>query len=83
MQAAIDTIVYALESPADSGTGGVMPPESRESQVPHLVQLRGRLRDEGRELARDPMRRAFTEQLLGLTGGRGPRPGAEPGASGP
>lgn len=90
MEAAIDTIVYALEAPADSGTGRVMPPESPESQMPRIVQLRGALREESRALfrrflgsARDPLQRAFAEQLLELTGGEVPRPGAEPGATGP
>lgn len=92
MEAAIDTIVYALEAPADSGTGRVMPPESPESQMPRIVPLRGPLRDESRALfqrflqgAREPLQRAFAEQLLGLTrtGGEGARPDAEPGASEP
>lgn len=89
MEAAIDTIVYALEAPADSGTGRVMPPESPESQMPRIIQLHGALRDESRELfrrflgsARDPLQRAFAEQLLGLTGTKTRGEGAEPGAEG-
>ena len=37
MEAAVDTIVYALRAPADSGTGRVMPPQSPESQMPRIV----------------------------------------------
>jgi tRNA(Arg) A34 adenosine deaminase TadA len=37
MQAAVDTIVYALQAPADSGTGRVRPPESPETQMPRIV----------------------------------------------
>ena len=37
MEAAVDTIVYALKAPADSGTGRVDPPESPESQMPRIV----------------------------------------------
>ena len=37
MEAAVDTIVYGLRAPADSGTGRVRPPESPESQMPRIV----------------------------------------------
>jgi tRNA(Arg) A34 adenosine deaminase TadA len=37
MQAAVDTIVFALQAPADSGTGRVRPPESPEGQMPRIV----------------------------------------------
>ena len=37
MIAAVDTIVYALPAPADSGSGRVTPPESPESQMPRIV----------------------------------------------
>jgi tRNA(Arg) A34 adenosine deaminase TadA len=37
MQAAVDTIVYALQAPADSGTARVRPPESPEGQMPRIV----------------------------------------------
>src|SRR5688500_2284101 len=37
MEAAVDTIVYGLRAPADSGTGRVMPPQSPESQMPRIV----------------------------------------------
>lgn len=37
MEAAIDTIVYGVQAPADSGTGRVMPPETADSQMPRIV----------------------------------------------
>ncbi|MFO0574879.1 MAG: HAD-IA family hydrolase [Polyangia bacterium] len=77
MEAAIDTILYALEGPADSGTGRVLCPESPASQMPRIVG--GVLRGESRALlerfvkvAKDPMQKAFTEQLLELAPTRGP-----------
>ncbi len=37
MEAGVDTVVYALRAPADSGTGRVSPPVSPESQMPRIV----------------------------------------------
>jgi HAD superfamily hydrolase (TIGR01509 family) len=37
MVSAVDTIVYALKAPADSGTRRVKPPQSPESQMPRIV----------------------------------------------
>ena len=37
MEAAVDTIVFGLRAPADSGTGRVEPPRSPESQMPRIV----------------------------------------------
>ena len=37
MVSAVDTVVYALRAPADSGTGRVSPPSSPESQMPRIV----------------------------------------------
>lgn len=37
MEAAVETIVYGLRAPADSGTGRVTPPQSPESQMPRIV----------------------------------------------
>ncbi len=37
MEAAVDTIVFALRAPADSGTLRVNPPTSPESQTPRIV----------------------------------------------
>jgi HAD superfamily hydrolase (TIGR01509 family) len=72
MEAAVDTIAYGLQAPADSGTGRVAPPQSPESQMPRIV---GRiLAERSRELfeeflkvAQNPQQRAFTKQLLALT----------------
>jgi len=72
MVAAVDTIVYALQAPADSGTGRVRPPESPESQMPRVVG--GVLARESRALferwhaehAGEPQA-AYVEQLLALT----------------
>jgi HAD superfamily hydrolase (TIGR01509 family) len=73
MEAAVDTIVYALRAPADSGTGRVEPPQSPESQMPRIVG--GVLRDESRKLfeqwlrkpGNNPQQVAFVRQLLALT----------------
>jgi tRNA(adenine34) deaminase len=72
MEAAVDTIVYALPAPADSGTHRVGCPSSPESQMPRVV---GRvLERESRELFEEflrgcprPEQRRFVEQLLALT----------------
>ena len=37
MEAAVDTIIYALKAPADSGTNRVRPPQSPESQMPRII----------------------------------------------
>jgi tRNA(adenine34) deaminase len=37
MEAAVDTIVFGLRAPADSGTGRVTPPQSPESQMPAII----------------------------------------------
>lgn len=72
MESGIDTIIYGLKAPADSGTGRVTPPESPESQMPRIVPQV--LAKESRALferfqhtATDPMQRAFVSQLLALT----------------
>jgi HAD superfamily hydrolase (TIGR01509 family) len=72
MQAAVDTIVYALPAPADSGTGRVRPPESPESQMPRIVG--GVLAAESRQLFerwyadhRDEPQAEYVGQLLALT----------------
>ena len=73
MEAAVDTIVYALPAPADGGTSRVEPPQSPESQMPRIV---GRvLPDESRALFKEflhkpgqsPQQAAFVRQLLALT----------------
>ena len=72
MEAAVDTIVYGLKAPADSGTGRVQPPQSPESQMPRIVgdvlsaESRA-LFEEFARVAKNPKQRAFAEQLLELT----------------
>jgi tRNA(Arg) A34 adenosine deaminase TadA len=77
MQAAVDTIVYGLHAPADSGTGRVRPPESPETQMPRIVG--GVLAGEARALFerwhaehRGEPQAAYVEQLLALTDGEVP-----------
>jgi tRNA(adenine34) deaminase len=73
MEAAVDTIVYALKAPADSGTGRVSPPQSPESQMPRIVG--DVLPDESRALfeqwlarpRNNPRQVKFVQQLLSLT----------------
>ena len=69
MEAAVDTIVYALKAPADSGTGRVAPPRSPESQMPQIVG--GVLAHESRALFEqwladnpDSPQAAYVRQLL-------------------
>jgi len=73
MEAAVDTIVYALKAPADSGTGRVSPPQSPECQIPRIVG--DVLPDESRKLfeqwlarpGNNPQQVKFVRQLLELT----------------
>ena len=70
MEAAVDTVVYGLQAPADAGSSRVRPPESPESQMPRIV---GRvLADESRRLFERWMaehgetpQAAYVRQLLG------------------
>ena len=71
MEAAVDTIVYALQAPADAGSSRVRPPESPESQMPRIVG--GILADDSRRLFerwldqhRGEPQAAYVEQLLAL-----------------
>ena len=74
MEAAVDTIIYGLRAPADSGTGRVQPPESPESQMPRVVgdvlaeQSRGLFEEWLRKPGNRPQQVAFVKQLLALTG---------------
>ena len=86
MEGAVDTIVYALRAPADSGSGRVRPPESPESQMPRIVG--GPLADESRALFErwldahgDEPQAADVAQLLALTAGAGRGTGAAGRAS--
>jgi tRNA(adenine34) deaminase len=72
MEAAVDTIVYALPAPADAGSQRVACPQSPESQIPRFVG--GILSDESRELFKQflksdprPEQAAFVKQLLNVT----------------
>jgi HAD superfamily hydrolase (TIGR01549 family) len=75
MEAAVDTVVYGMKAPADSGTGRVLPPESPESQMPRVVG--DILADESRDLFKqwlkkpgnNPQQVAFVRQLLRLESG--------------
>lgn len=71
MEAAVDTIAYALRAPADSGTGRVRPPESPESQMPRIVgdvlaAESRRLFERWLDAHRGEPQAAYVEQLLGL-----------------
>jgi HAD superfamily hydrolase (TIGR01509 family) len=73
MECAVDTIVYALKAPADSGTARVRPPESPESNMPRIVG--DVLADQSRALfdlwmkkpGNNPKQVQFVKQLLALT----------------
>lgn len=74
MEAAVDTLVYALSAPADGGAARVEPPTSPESAMPRIVG--GILADRSRALferwlkagkASNPKQARFVEQLLALT----------------
>ncbi len=72
MLGGIDTVVYGLRAPADSGTRRVRPPESPESRMPRIVGEV--LADESRRLFErwlerhrgEPQAR-YVEQLLAIT----------------
>lgn len=73
MEARVDTILYALRAPADSGTARVRPPESPDTGMPRIVG--GILADESRALfkqwldkpSNSPDQIKFVKQLLALT----------------
>jgi HAD superfamily hydrolase (TIGR01509 family) len=73
MEARVDTILYALRAPADSGTGRVRPPESPGTGMPRIVG--DILADESRSMfeqwasrpGKDPEQVQFVRQLLALT----------------
>ncbi len=72
MQAAVDTIIFGLRAPADSGTERVRPPASPESQMPRIVG--DVLADESRALFERWLHRngnaeqsPYIRQLLSLT----------------
>lgn len=72
METGVDTILFALPAPDDSGTGRVRPPESRNSRMPRVVG--GVLANESRLLFEEWLKtsggaeqRPFVEQLLART----------------
>jgi tRNA(Arg) A34 adenosine deaminase TadA len=73
MEAAVDTIVYGLKAPADSGAGRVQPPQSPESQMPRIVgavlarESRKLFEQWLRKPGNNPQQVAFVRQLLELT----------------
>ncbi len=73
MEAAVDTIVYGLKAPADSGTGRMQPPESPESQMPRIVgdvlprESRNLFEAWLRKPGNNPKQIEFVRQLLALT----------------
>jgi HAD superfamily hydrolase (TIGR01509 family) len=73
MESAVDTVIYALKAPADSGTGRVRPPESPESGMPRIVgdvlaqQSRTLFDLWLRKPGNNPKQVQFVEQLLALT----------------
>jgi tRNA(Arg) A34 adenosine deaminase TadA len=69
MEAAVETIVFGLRAPADSGTERVVPPRSPESRAPRIVG--DVLADESRALFEqwlvrhaDSKQAAYVKQLL-------------------
>ncbi|MEP7175725.1 MAG: HAD-IA family hydrolase [Gemmatimonadales bacterium] len=73
MEAAVDTILFGLRAPADSGTRRVHPPRSPDARLPRVVG--GILANESRSLLVEwlrvngnPRQRPYVEQLLALTG---------------
>lgn len=75
MEAAVDTVVYALKAPADNGTERVEPPQSPESSMPRIVG--GIMAAASRALfeqwiarpGNNPQQVKFVKQLLSLTAG--------------
>lgn len=73
MEARVDTILYSLRAPADSGTGRVSPPESPDTGMPRIVG--GILARQSRALfeqwiekpSNNPDQVKFVRQLLELT----------------
>jgi HAD superfamily hydrolase (TIGR01509 family) len=75
MEARVDTIVYGLRAPADSGTGRVSPPESPGTGMPRIVgdllapASRSLFQEWLAKPANNPDQVRFVQQLLALTQG--------------
>jgi beta-phosphoglucomutase-like phosphatase (HAD superfamily)/tRNA(Arg) A34 adenosine deaminase TadA len=73
MEARVDTVLYALRAPADSGTGRVRPPQSPDTGMPRIVGdiLAGESRSLFEEWinkpGNNPEQVKFVRQLLALT----------------
>ncbi len=71
MEAAVETIVYALQAPADNGTGRVAAPVSPEAQMPRIVgpvlAAESRVLFERFVELHGPDKSAYVTQLLALT----------------
>ncbi len=63
MQVGIDTILYALPAPPDSGTARVVPPRSPDARMPRVVG--GILADESRGLLQEWLRTDGNEEQRG------------------
>jgi len=73
MEAAVETVIYGMKAPADSGTGRVQAPSSPESQMPRIVgdvlaKESRALFEEWLQANGDTDQAAFVRQLLELTG---------------
>ena len=73
MEAAMDTIVYGLAAPADSGTHRVRPPQSPASVMPRIVgsvlaKESLRLFERWLPTATNPQQIAYVKQLLKFHG---------------
>jgi HAD superfamily hydrolase (TIGR01509 family) len=71
MEAAVDTILYALRAPADNGSTRVQPPQSPESQMPRsvgdvLAEESRALFEEWLRVNGDTPQADFVKQLLAL-----------------
>ena len=73
MECAVDTILYGLKAPADSGTGRVQPPDSPESGMPRIVgditskQSRALFEKWLNQPKNNPKQIEFVKQLLART----------------
>jgi HAD superfamily hydrolase (TIGR01509 family) len=73
MEACVDTILYGLRAPADSGTGRVRPPESPDTGMPRIVgdilprESRSLFEEWLKKPSQNPDQVKFVEQLLALT----------------
>jgi hypothetical protein len=69
----VDTILFGLPAPADSGTRRVSPPQSPESTMPRIVggilarESRGLFKEWMKLPDRNPQQKEFVTQLLKLT----------------